>query len=491
MPNVKLLIIGDAPGSRPKYRQELEALVKRLNLSKYISFLGERHDIVKQYEKLDLLVMPSIGEETFGRVIIEAQAKGVPVIASRIGGIVDIIKDNENGILVAPRDHNSLSEAVIKVLKDKDLQERFSKNGRESVEKNFSLELMYKRTIRAYGEAVDSLKILIIKWSALGDIILSLPAIKAVRGYFPKAKIILLTSPSGREFFMRYPYVDDFMIYHNRKGIGGMKEMLGVTAELRREAPDLVLDLQNNKLSHIASFLSGARRRIGYKTNKLDFLLNEAIEGARLEIAPIEHQFRLLKALGIEKPPLQDALIIGQAEQEFADDIFSEGWIGKGEKVVAVNCWASQRWLSKRWPVEKAAVLCDLLAQKRIRVIITGSREDKKGAERLFSLIKSKPLNIVAKTTVMELAAVIKKCDAFITSDSAPMHLAAFLNVPFVALFGPTDPKRHLEPSGKFRIINKKLKCSPCYKSKCSKRPNCMEMISPEEVLSAVIELLQ
>ncbi|MFH1867457.1 MAG: glycosyltransferase family 4 protein, partial [Candidatus Omnitrophota bacterium] len=120
MPNIKVLIIGEAPASKPKYRNELELLVRRLSLSEYIHFLGERNDIPKQLEKMDLLIMPSSGEEAFGRAIIEAQACGVPVIATRVGGIVDIIEDNESGILVPPKDWNSLSDAIIRLLKDKD-----------------------------------------------------------------------------------------------------------------------------------------------------------------------------------------------------------------------------------------------------------------------------------------------------------------------------------------------------------------------------------
>lgn len=490
MPNIKVLIIGDGPVSKPKYRQELEMMVRRLSLSKHIHFLGERHDIPQQLTKLDLLVMPSIGEETFGRVIIEAQARGVPVIATRVGGIIDIIKDGENGILVPPKDWHSLSGAIISLLKDRSLRERLSKAGRANIEKNFSLSRMYDMTIKVYNEALRHLKLVIIKWSALGDIILSLPALEAIKARFPRADTLLLTSPSGRELLSRYSYIKEFIIVQRGRGVESIKEILEKASELRKASPGMVIDLQNNKKSHILSFLSFAPRRIGYKTKKFDFLLNEAIDGARMDLPPVAHQFRLLKPLGIDSIPKSPSLIISEDEAVYAESILAEGWVGKNEKLVGLNCGSSQRWQSKRMPVEKLARLCDLLAQKKMRIIITGTREDRPLAKRLVMLTRSKPLDITGRTSIMQLAAAIRNCSAFITSDSAPMHIAALLGVRFVALFGPTDPKRHLETYGNYRVIYKGLKCSPCYKSKCPDR-RCMDSITPEEVAAAVEELLE
>jgi len=490
MPNAKAIIIGDAPANKPKYRQELEVLVRRLSLSKYIQFLGNISDVPKKMADIDLVVMPSIGEETFGRVIIEAQAVGVPVIASKIGGMVDIIKDYENGLLVAPRDWNGLSDAIVKIIKDDRLRAKLIKNGRINVEKQFSLAHMYKKTLSLYEEAIASFSILIIKWSALGDIILSLPALKAIREKFPKAKITLLTSNSGREFLSRYNYVDDFIIFKNNKGLESIKEILATSATLRKIHIDLCLDLQNNKKSHIISFFSHASRRIGYKSNKLDFLLNEGIDGAKANMPPVLHQFKLLEALGIKSIPKSLEIDIDPEEAKYVDDLFAQGWLAKNQILVGINCGASQRWQSKVWPAEKIAKLCDLLAQKRIRVVMTGTKEETEEAKRIQILSRSKPLDFTGKSNIMQLAAVIKKCRVFITPDSAPLHIAAFLGVPFVALFGPTDPKRHLMPYGEHSVIRKDIRCAPCYKPKCSHK-KCMQKIMPEEVQAAVMELLK
>jgi lipopolysaccharide heptosyltransferase II len=491
LPNINLFIIGDAPFSKPKYRQELETLVRRLSLSKFVHFLGQRHDIPQQLAKLDLVIMPSIGEETFGRVIIEAQAHGVCVIATRIGGIIDIIKDGKNGILVPPRDWNALSDAIIRLLKDPDLRSRLSKAARADVEQNFSLEHMYKKTISVYNEAIRSFNILVIKWSALGDIILSLPALKALRDKFPKARLILLTSNAGRELVSRYNYADEFIIFKQAKNsLEGMAGVFQISAELRRSCIDVALDLQNNKKSHMVSFLSCAPRRIGYKNKKLDFLLNEAIEGAQMAMSPVEHQFRLLKALDIDSAPTSCAMIISDEDETYTQTLLTEAWLSKREVLVGLNCGSSQKWQAKRWPTEKIAKLCDLLAQKKIRVIITGTDQEKCEAKRILALARSKPIDVTGKTNVMQLAAIIKRCKVFVSSDSAPLHIASLLNIPFVALFGPTDPARHLQPIGKYHLIYKRLKCSPCYRPKC-KNIKCMDKITVEEVMVAINELLK
>ncbi len=104
--------------------------------------------------------------------------------------------------------------------------------------------------------------------------------------------------------------------------------------------------------------------------------------------------------------------------------------------------------------------------------------------------MRGKVINAAGKTTLPQLAALVKRCKVFITGDSAPMHIASSMGTNFVALFGPTDAKRHLEPTDKGRVIQKDVKCGPCYKPAC-KKPVCMERISVEEVYRLVMERIK
>jgi lipopolysaccharide heptosyltransferase II len=495
IPNAKLYIIGNPPESKPKYRQELEVLVKRLSLARHVEFSGDCDNISKRLEDIDLLVMPSIGEETFGRVIIEAQASGVPVIASRIGGMVDIIEDNYSGILVNPRDYSGLADAVLRVIKDKDLQNKLSENARACVEKKFTLETMYDKTIKVYEEALTSFKVLIIKWSALGDIILSLQAFKAIRKQFPSADIALLTSRQGVEIAGRFAYIDDFFIFKNSRGISGIFGILQMASELRRFSPDLICDLQNNRKSHLVSFLAHAKRRVGYRSKKFDFLMNETIAGAREIMPPVQHQFMLLKKLGITSIPKADPISVTEREVEYVDNLIKESWIGKKQKIIGINLGASTRWQTKKWPLENIAKLSDMLAAFNMRVFISGTRQDSTQAKKVIMLSKSRPFDITGKTNIMQLAAFMKRCDVFISADSAPMHVANLCGVPLIALFGPTDPDRHFNPNNiksddNAKVIYKKVKCSPCYKPTC-RHTSCMKGITVEEVFSEVKKMIK
>ncbi|MBK8233214.1 MAG: glycosyltransferase family 4 protein [Candidatus Eisenbacteria bacterium] len=166
-PNIRIRIIGDSP--KPQYKEDLLSLTRQLGLAACTDFMGTRYDIPKLLSEMSVLVAPSIGEEAFGRVAIEAGACGVPVVATRMGGLLDIIDDEESGLLVPPDDPRLLADAVLRILKDRELGERLAARLRAKVEKEFSLDLMFKKTLEAYQEAVTRKRILAIKMSAVGD----------------------------------------------------------------------------------------------------------------------------------------------------------------------------------------------------------------------------------------------------------------------------------------------------------------------------------
>ena len=154
---------------------------------------------------------------------------------------------------------------------------------------------------------------------------------------------------------------------------------------------------------------------------------------------------------------------------------------------MGMNIGSSPRWETKRWPLKKFAKLSDMLAEKDIRVVLTGSADATSATRDFMNISGTKPVNAVGRTSIGQLGALIKRCRIFITGDSAPLHIASSVGTDFIVLFGPTDPLRHFEPNEKGIVIRKDIKCSPCYKSKCKKN-RCMENISVEEVYKLVME---
>lgn len=493
VPRLKVWVVGDAPASRQAYKEQIQVLTRRLGLWHCTEFLGRQRDIPAVMASLDVLVLATTTHEAFGRVIIEAQAAGVPVVAAKVGGVIDIIEDQKSGLLVPPADSPSIAEAVIKIFKDEQLADRLSEAAYQKVKEKYNVELMVKNTLEVYQEALAQFKIAVFKFSSLGDVILSTPALRALRKKFPAQnhKISFLAGDAVKEVLLNCPYIDELLVCDFKNRDHGLSGLWKLGRVLRKRNFDRVIDLQNNRNSHILAYLSQAPQRYGYNNKKFGFLLNYRLEDNNPLIDPVAHQFRVLKQLGVELEEPYLEMWPSLQDQQYIEDFLKSEWLSASQKLVGININASLRWLTKNWSLEHIAKLCEELAERDIRVVITGTVGDSLQANTLVAMLKkAKPINACGKTTVNQLACLIKKCSAYISSDSAPLHIAAACEVPLIALFGPTDPLRHMPPAKKYLVIKKDLPCSPCYKSKC-KSKECMQLITPEEALEAVGQFLR
>ncbi|MFA5156878.1 MAG: GT4 family glycosyltransferase PelF [Candidatus Omnitrophota bacterium] len=492
VPRLKVWIIGDAPASREAYKEQIQVLARRLGLWNCTQFLGTQRDIPSILSHLDLLVLPTTTQEAFGRVIIEAQAAGVPVIATKVGGIVDVIDDGITGMLVPPADPSAIAEAALKIFRDSDFSARLAAAALEKAKDRYNVELMVNNTIEVYQQALDNFNILVIKLSSLGDVILSSAALRAIRKKFgPNYKIAVLAGNESKDVLFSCPYIDELLVCDLKSRDKGLAGIWKLGRVLRKKNFDIVIDLQNNRASHILSALSLAINRYGYANKKLSFLLNHRIKNEKPAIDPVSHQFKVLEMLGIklEDPALE--LWPSQEDARYIDEFLSAQWMSATQKIAGININASQRWLSKSWPLAQMTKLCEELSRLDMRVVITGTKDDAQKADLLAGSLKNSPvINACGKTTVNQLACLIKKCDVYISADSAPLHITAAMKTPFIALFGPTDPARHLAPAKDYVLIKKDLHCSPCYKPKCGNK-KCMNLITAEEVLAAVKKLLK
>ncbi|MFA5410565.1 MAG: lipopolysaccharide heptosyltransferase II [Candidatus Omnitrophota bacterium] len=491
IPRLKIWIVGEAPLSKQAYKEQVQVLVRRLGLWHCTEFLGNQRDIPAILVNLDCLVLATTTQEAFGRVIIEAQAAGVPVVATKVGGVVDIIQDGINGLLVAPSDPQGMSEAIARIFRDKQLAHNLAENAYKKVKEKYNIELMVENTLKVYQDAFSSLNILVIKFSSVGDVILSTAALRAIREKFPGHKITFLVSEEAKDVVLRSPHIDELLVcdFKNKdKGIAGLWKLARV---LRKKNFDLVIDLQNNRKSHLLAAFSLALNRYGYNNKKFGFLLNHGIKDDKAPLDPLTHQFRALKLLGIDLKNPRLELWPSKEDEHYIEELLESEWVSANQKLVGINISASLRWPTKNWSLRQIIELCENLGRKEMRIVITGTEKDLPQAELLIKAVKNtKLINACAKTTVNQLACLIRKCAVYISPDSAPLHIAAAMNTPFIAFFGPTDPKRHLVPAGNYILLKKDLDCSPCYKTKC-KNKKCMELIRPEEVSEAIDRLLK
>ena len=487
--NLEVVIMGNKSSAKEEYMNKLRLTARRLLVDKIVEFKDSDEDVATVMNKLDVLVSANIEQEAFGRTVIEAQARGVPVVATRIGGVVENIESGKTGLLCEPSNPSEMAEKIMQYAKDPHLMENVAIEARKQVEERYSLKKTMDMTLEAYKEVLSTKNILIFKISSLGDIILSVPSIRSIRERFPTASIKVLVDVRFREVLAECPYIDD-VITCDLNGRDSGPGFLQLSRRLHRESFDISIDLQNNKASHLLAFLSGISERYGYNNGKMSFLLNRKIALPKKNISPIDHQGYVLGLVGITRIEKRLELWPSHEDEEWAKSFLNSNWLKEGQKIVGISLSASGRWKTKNWPVGYLAELTDTLArEKGIRVVALGTKEDRSLAERYFKKTSAKPIDAVGKTSIGTLIGIIKNCDALLTGDSSPMHIASAVETPFVALFGPTDPQRHAAP-GDRKIIRKNMRCSPCYKTTCIKGIKCMTSIKPEEVFQSLMELM-
>ena len=332
-------------------------------------------------------------------------------------------------------------------------------------------------------------RLLIVKMSAVGDVVMTLPALKALRQAFPKARIDWLVEPAAAGLLKDHPDIDRLII-SPRRYFGKLlksgrhrraRRVFGVfRARLRAVKYEVVLDLQGLIKSAINVFLSRGRRKLGFaKTReRTGWALNEKMPA----YDPDRHAtLRYLDAavyLGAQWPdPLPekyyDPPLSAQAEAE----TLLAPFCGHGGFVV-LNPGA--KWLTKRWPLEHWRGLADLCAQAGLKLVLTGGREDREMAESINEAVDGQALNLCGRTSLPVLAAVLARASAVVTADTGPMHLAAAVGGGGLALFGPTRPGRTGPFGGHFEILRPPLDCLGCLKKRCD-RP-CLELLEPESV---------
>jgi lipopolysaccharide heptosyltransferase II len=485
---VRLLIAGDAPGA--PVRQPLQALARSLRIADAVEWLGPREDMPDVIASVDAVLVPSVYPESFGRSVIEAQAVGRPVIASRLGALAELIEDGTSGLLVPPEDPHALAQAAARLLQDEALRRRCIAEGRRRVEAEWSASAMVERTLAVYEECLTRPRVLVWKLSALGDVVLSTPSLRAIRRHYPKAHITLAVGRRAYEAVARCPHVDEILIYDGQRKDRGLRGRARLLRRLQRAAFDVSIDLQNSRFTHLMSWLGGVPVRIGYR-RRWGRLLNRGVRLPRVVLAPIAHQHYLLQQAGIA--PAGEALEVWPSplDEAAAERLLPKHRPHAAHRLVGLHPGGSGRWRTKRWALSRWAQLCDRLAQHHVTVVVTGGREERALGRALARLTASPPHDVIGQTSVLELACLLRRCGAFVTHDSAPLHLAAAVGTPTIALFGPTDPARHVPPTFRGQVIKKDVFCSPCYSPRCRTITHaCMDRIGVDEVLAAVLALL-
>jgi lipopolysaccharide heptosyltransferase II len=345
------------------------------------------------------------------------------------------------------------------------------------------------------------LKILILKPSSLGDVIHALPVLRLLKLHFCAAEIFWWIDSALAPLLEGDPDLAGLIFFERKRWSKPQHwpEMLRSIRWLREQNFDLVIDLQCLLRSAAFAWLAHGKFLVG-----LDNPREGGREGARLfyDLVPprapdgthaVERYLSILKSLDV---PVHKNFQWLPERPQIATEVkrkWPAAFPTSISQLPSPNWIALQpgaRWDNKRWPVENFAELVRLLAKEfpETRFAIIGSADDKPLGEIISRAEPQRALNLCGETSLPEMIEWLRLCDLLVTNDTGPMHVAAALDKPLIALFGPTDP-RSTGPHGQLEnVLRIELPCSPCMKSDCAwKNPNeCLTAISPAMVFERI-----
>ena len=322
-------------------------------------------------------------------------------------------------------------------------------------------------------------RILIIKPSALGDIVHALPVLKLLRTRFPNATIDWLVVPAFASLLEEHPLLNG-VVRFDRKGMSGWwrnwkeaKALFAFSRDLRNRKYDLVIDLQGLLRSGWMAWQTRAATRVGfaYAREFASLAYTHRVTQPTPERHAVERYLDIAEALGCGRRPIKFDFAIGEADRAAARDL-----VGGSERYAVLL--PGTNWPTKRWPVEHFAALVTPLRERGLDVFMAGAA-DVAGFELPGAM------SVAGRTSLKQLVALLAQASVVVANDSGPMHIASALGVPLVTPFGPTNPVRTGPYGRPETVIQLDLVCRPCYSRTCTHQ-SCMKWITPEQVMALV-----
>ena len=335
------------------------------------------------------------------------------------------------------------------------------------------------------------MKILVRSTNWVGDAVMSIPALRAIRGRWPNAEIVLLARPWVADLYRGQGFADRIVRYDHEGKHRGFWGRERLARALRREKFDAAVLLQNAFDAAWLAWRARVPERIGYARHGRSWLLTRPIPVPAKGEVPAHEAYdylELLRRAGwLERLPRIDEISIAVPEedrQKALEALFAAG-VRKNALRIAFASGAAYG-SAKCWEPERYAELADrLIAAFDADVILFGAPQEDGMAARIAKSMRNPVCNLVGKTPIGELPALLSACRLFIGNDSGAMHVAGAVGVPVIGIFGPTDPEGTRAMTPQFTLIREPVECSPCFLRKCPIDHRCMTRISVERVLEA------
>lgn len=330
--------------------------------------------------------------------------------------------------------------------------------------------------------------ILIVKLSAIGDVVHALPVAHALKQAYPEARITWIVEKPAYDLLTNNPDIDDIIIFDKPK----FKSLKGaichapeLSKQLKQHRFDLAIDLQGLFKSSMISWLSGARERLVYcNAREGSHLVSKRVCGQYSSGHVVKRYLDVVRFLGCEVEQVRFPVYITPQEAGQAVAIAAQSGFTLDNPYVILAPGAN--WPNKCWPVPYFAELADRLYAEQLIPVIIGGPKERQAFEEIAAKTSIPPVDLVGKTTLKQLAHIIKSARAFVGGDTGPMHLAAALGTPVVALYGPTDTNRNGPYGTSHQSITISADCAGCWRRQCPKNIDCLAQIPVDAVYDSL-----
>ena len=330
----------------------------------------------------------------------------------------------------------------------------------------------------------------------VGDSVMTVPALRALRRVLPDANITLAIRPSAKGIFAGVDFIDDVLVYDRRNAFSVISQV----REWRKRSFDLGVLFQNAFEAALIPFLAGVPVRLGYATESRQALLTHPLPLPEWRSSKHEVFYYLYLVTALEQlltgantvcetdPDI--SLPISESRRTEAADLLRSFGVDEAKSVVAI-CPGSINSRAKRWPAERYAALADRLMDEQRQVLLIGSKDELDVTNEVTGRMQNRPIVLTGKTSLDQITAVLGHVDLVVTNDTGPAHIAAALGCPTIVIFGPTNPLTTRPFSFKAEIIRHPPDCAPCMLRDCPIDHRCMTAITVDEIFERSHALLK
>jgi heptosyltransferase-1 len=335
-------------------------------------------------------------------------------------------------------------------------------------------------------------RILVVKLSAIGDVLMATPVARALRTAFPESHIAWVVEKKAADVVLGNPHLDEVIVWERTRGgsavsraVYFVRNLARLRKTLRSRRFDVCLDLQGLMRSAVVCRFSGARRRIGFADGDEGSVrfYHETYDPGGDELNAQQRNLDILRTLGVISADTAMQMPLADADRAFAAELFESECLAGGRTVAfcPATTWANKHWVPEGW-----SQVADLLRDNHgARSVVLGSKADLALASRIAEMARSNPVVTAGRTTLKEAGAIMERCDGVIGVDTGLLHMAVALDRPTVGLFGASAWRCFLRKDS-FVWVAKEFPCSPCQRHPTCKSVDCMRAITAEDVEQAV-----